>query len=130
MTKRCTKYIHIWRRKTLQNRRRISEPSLCQMQIKKRKFDTPFDTDFEKSLYTNAFWIFNHGFDSSTGHHAEKALETYSRAFLLLYQLYSHVLRTILRENITTDFNIFPRAVRFYGANWQRIGNGILPLIL
>nr|DAJ32834.1 MAG TPA: hypothetical protein [Caudoviricetes sp.]DAK82297.1 MAG TPA: hypothetical protein [Caudoviricetes sp.] len=48
----------------------------------------------------------------------------------MLYQLYSHVLRTILRENITTDFNISPRVVRFYGANWQRIGNGILPLIL
>lgn len=46
-------------------------------------------------------------------HHTKKALETYSRAFLLLYQLYSHVLRTILLENITTDFNIFPRAVRF-----------------
>ena len=46
-------------------------------------------------------------------HQTEKALETYSRAFLLLYQLYSHVLRTILWENITADFNIFPRAVRF-----------------
>ena len=58
-------------------------------------------------------------------HQTEKALEPYSRAFLLLYQLYSHVLRTILRENITADFNIFLRAVRFYGANWQRIGNEI-----
>nr|DAQ80200.1 MAG TPA: hypothetical protein [Caudoviricetes sp.]DAY44596.1 MAG TPA: hypothetical protein [Caudoviricetes sp.] len=53
------------------------------------------------------------GFDSPRLHQAEKALETYSRAFLLLYQLYSHVLRTILLENITADFNIFPRAVRF-----------------
>ena len=70
------------------------------------------------------------GFDSPRLHHAQKALEAYSRAFLLLYQLYPHVLLTILRENITADFNIFPRAVRFYGANWQRIGNGILPLIL
>nr|DAQ21142.1 MAG TPA: hypothetical protein [Caudoviricetes sp.] len=83
------------------------------MRIKKHKFDTPFDTDFEKSLYTNAFWRFNRGFDSRTGHHAEKALEINSRAFLLLYQLYSHVLRTILWENITADFNIFLRAVRF-----------------
>lgn len=70
------------------------------------------------------------GFDSPRLHQTKKALETYSRAVLLLYQLYSHVSRTILRENITTDFNIFQRAVRFYGANWQRIGNGILPLIL
>nr|DAH09922.1 MAG TPA: hypothetical protein [Caudoviricetes sp.] len=31
----------------------------------------------------------------------------------MLYRLYSHVLRTILLENITTVFNIFPRAVRF-----------------
>ena len=63
------------------------------------------------------------GFDSPRLHHTKKALETCSRAFLLLYQLYSHVLRTILRENITADFNIFLRAVLFYGANWQRIGN-------
>ena len=70
------------------------------------------------------------GFESHSLRHTQKALETYSRAFLLLYQLYSYVLRTILWENITADFNIFPRAVRFYGANWQWIGNGILPLIL
>ena len=55
----------------------------------------------------------NRGFESHSLRHIKKALETYSRAFLLLYQLYSHVLRTILRENITADFNIFPRAVRF-----------------
>ena len=53
------------------------------------------------------------GFDTPRLHQTEKALETCSRAFLLLYQLYSHVLRTILRENITADFNIFPRVVRF-----------------
>ena len=63
------------------------------------------------------------GFESHSLRQIKKALEIYSRAFLLLYQLYSHVLRTILRENITADFNIFLRAVRFYGANWQRIGN-------
>lgn len=40
---------------------------MCQTQIKKHKFDTPFDTDFEKSLYTNAFLIFNHGFNSQIG---------------------------------------------------------------
>nr|DAD99049.1 MAG TPA: hypothetical protein [Siphoviridae sp. ctVzN31]DAH24059.1 MAG TPA: hypothetical protein [Caudoviricetes sp.]DAQ81301.1 MAG TPA: hypothetical protein [Caudoviricetes sp.] len=40
--------------------------------MKKRKFDTPFDTDFEKALYTNAFWNFNRGFDSRTGHHGRK----------------------------------------------------------
>ena len=53
------------------------------------------------------------GFESHSLRHAEKALETYSRAFLLLYQLYSHVLQTIPWGNITADFNIFPRAVRF-----------------
>ena len=53
------------------------------------------------------------GFESHSLRHIKIALETYSRAFLLLYQLYSHVLRTILLENITTVFNIFPRAVRF-----------------
>ena len=53
------------------------------------------------------------GFESHSLRHIKKALETHSRAFLLLYQLYSNVLRTILRENITADFNIFPRAIRF-----------------
>ena len=53
------------------------------------------------------------GFESHSLRQIKKALEIYSRAFLLLYQLYSHVLRTILRENITADFNIFPRVVRF-----------------
>ena len=48
------------------------------------------------------------GFESPLSHQTKKALETYSRAFLLLYQLYSHVLRTILRENITTDFKATP----------------------
>nr|DAW51202.1 MAG TPA: hypothetical protein [Caudoviricetes sp.] len=34
------------------------------------------------------------GFESPLSHQAEKALEINSRAFLLLYQLYFHVLQT------------------------------------
>ena len=62
---------------------------MCQMRMKKRKFDTPFDTDFEKALYTNAFLNFNRGFDSRTVTMTENTLELVSRVFLLVLLLYS-----------------------------------------